>query len=184
MTKSYGQNQAAGNLNVVVVGWNDTTSTITAVTDTAGNTYSLAAPVTRGSGISQAIYHAKNIVGGANSVTATFNQPAVYVDLRVAEYSGVDRVAPLDGAASTAGNAATATSGSLTTTARGLVIGAGTTTGAFSAAGAGYTLRIITSPDLDILEDRTTTAGGSYAATAPQSGSYVMQAVGFKAAVP
>ena len=106
----------------------------------------------------------------------------MYVDLRVAEYSGVDRVAPLDGAASAAGSASTASSGNVTTSTKGLVVGAGTTTGRFTAAGSGFTLRIITSPDLDILEDRTTTAGGSYSATAPQIGSYVMQAVGFKAA--
>ena len=30
--------------NVVVVGWNDTTSNVTSVTDSAGNTYQLAAP--------------------------------------------------------------------------------------------------------------------------------------------
>ncbi len=184
VTRSYLQNQAGGDLNVVVVGWNDTTSTITGVTDSAGNTYALAVPVARGSGISQAMYYAKNIAGGANTVTVTFNQPAAYVDLRVAEYSGVDRVSPLDGSASMAGNTATASSGNLATTARGLVIGAGTTTGGFSSAGAGFTSRIITNPDLDILEDQVTTVAGTYSATAPQGGNYVMQAVGFKAAAP
>ena len=37
--------QTAGNLNVVVVGWNDTASNVTSVTDSAGNTYELAAPM-------------------------------------------------------------------------------------------------------------------------------------------
>ena len=184
VTRSYLQNQTGGDLNVVVVGWNDTTSTITGVTDSAGNSYALAVPLARGSGISQAMYYAKNIAGGANTVTVTFNQPAAYVDLRVAEYGGVDRVSPLDGSASMAGNTATASSGNLATTARGLVVGAGTTTGGFSSAGAGFTSRIITNPDLDILEDQVTTVAGTYSATAPQGGNYVMQAVGFKAATP
>src|SRR5437899_63569 len=34
--------QTAGNLNVVVVGWNDTTATVSAVTDSAGNPHTLA----------------------------------------------------------------------------------------------------------------------------------------------
>ena len=34
--------QTAGNLNVVVVGWNDTTATLNTVTDKTGNTYQLA----------------------------------------------------------------------------------------------------------------------------------------------
>jgi hypothetical protein len=184
VTTSYPQSQIAGDLDVVVVGWNDTTSTITGITDTAGNTYVMAAPLTRGAGVSQAIYYARNIAAGGNSVTVTFNQAAAYVDVRVAEYRGVDRTAPLDGVAAASGTGATASSGNLTTTARGFVIGAGTTTGGFTAASSGFTARIITMPDLDILEDRTTTAGGGYSATAAQSGAYVFQAVGFKAAAP
>lgn len=42
--------QDAGDLNVVAIGFDDSTSTITSVTDTAGNVYQLAAPLTRGSG--------------------------------------------------------------------------------------------------------------------------------------
>src|SRR5262245_2397637 len=34
--------QAAGNLNVVVVGWNDATATVSSVTDSAGNAYMVA----------------------------------------------------------------------------------------------------------------------------------------------
>jgi len=71
----------------------------------------------------------------------------------------------------------------LTSTAHELVIGAGTTVGGFSAAGSGFTTRVITSPDLDIAEDRFVTAAGSYSATASLSGSaaWVMQVATFKA---
>jgi hypothetical protein len=43
--------------------------------------------------------------------------------------------------------------------------------GGFSAAGGGFSTRIITSPDLDIAEDRFVTATGSYSATASHNGS-------------
>jgi hypothetical protein len=41
---------------------------------------------------------------------------------------------------------------------------------------------VITQPDADILEDQIVSATGAYAATAPGSGSWVMQLVAFKGA--
>jgi hypothetical protein len=52
----------------------------------------------------------------------------------------------------------------------------------FTGPGTGFTTRIITSPDDDIAEDRTVTSAGAYAATAPQTGRWVMQMVTFKGA--
>ena len=43
--------QTAGNLNVVVVGWNDTTSTVTSVMDSRGNSYTLAIGTDDGDGV-------------------------------------------------------------------------------------------------------------------------------------
>ena len=42
VTVTYKAAQGAGDLNVVVVGWNDSTATVTSVTDTKGNVYTLA----------------------------------------------------------------------------------------------------------------------------------------------
>ena len=116
----------------------------------------------RSSGISQAIYYAKNIkasAAGANTVTVTFNASTAFVDLRITEYSGLDKVNPLDVSQSASGTAATANSGAVTTTAANeLLFAAGTTTGSFSGAGTGFTNRIITSPDADNVEDRLVTA--------------------------
>ena len=64
--------QTAGNLNVVVVGWNDTQAAVLSVSDTAGNVYTRAIGPTLGSGLSQSIYYAKNIAAataGSNHVT-------------------------------------------------------------------------------------------------------------------
>ena len=184
---AYTSAQVAGDTNILVIGWNNATSNITSVTDTAGNIYQLAVPTVRGSGISQAIYYAKNIksaAAGTNTVTVTFNTATQYVDLRALEYSGLDLANPFDVGASASGTSNSANSGAVTTTAaHELIIGAGTTAGGFSAAGSGFTTRVITSPDGDIAEDRFVTATGSYSATASLSGSaaWVMQVATFKA---
>src|SRR5215469_13415060 len=104
--------QTAGNMNVVAVGWNDTTATVQSVKDSAGNTYGLAIGPTSGSALQQSIYYAPNITGGNNTVTVTFSQAAVNPDIRVLEYSGVSAV---DVSAGASGNSATASSGAATT---------------------------------------------------------------------
>src|SRR6266576_6113925 len=78
--------QTAGNLNIVTVGWNDTRAAVNSVVDSRGNSYILAVGPTVGSALTQSIYYAKNIAGGSNTVTVTFNQSAAYPDVRVLEY--------------------------------------------------------------------------------------------------
>jgi hypothetical protein len=117
---SYVAGQTAGNLNIVVVGWNDTTSSVTSVSDNRGNSYAQAGSTITGSGLRQAIYFAKNIAAGSNAVTVTFNQAAAAVDLRILEYSGLDTTNPLDVTAGTFGtslnpNSSAANSGSTST---------------------------------------------------------------------
>ena len=185
---TYTSAQVAGDTNILAIGWNNTTSNITSVTDSAGNTYQLAVPTARGSGISQAIYYANNIkaaAAGTNTVTVTFSTSTPFVDIRALEYSGLDPVNPFDVGTSASGTGTSANSGTVTTTAAGaLIFGAGITTGGFSAAGANFVNRIITTPDLDIAEDRLVTTTGSYSATASLGGSaaWVMQVATFRAA--
>ena len=108
---TFGVAQTAGNLNIVVVGWNDITSTVTSVTDSLGNTYTQAGTHDHGSSARQAIYYAKNILAGSNTVTVTFNQAARFVDVRILEYSGLDTTNPLDVTASAAGSSVSPNSG-------------------------------------------------------------------------
>jgi fibronectin type 3 domain-containing protein len=187
---AYPSAQLAGDLNVVVVGWNDATAQVTSVSDSKGNSYALAVgPTVLPGTLSQSIYYAKAItsaVAGANTVTVTFNVPAQYVDLRIAEYSGVDTTAPLDVTAVGTGNSATAATANATTTGATDLLVAGTMVTTWnSGAGAGYTLRFITMPDSDLLEDRVVTTPGVYAATAPlgSAGGWVIQMAAFRAAV-
>jgi hypothetical protein len=187
VTVPYLKAQGAGDLNVVAVGFDDATSTITSVTDSAGNVYQIAAPLTRGSGMSQAIYYAKNIkpsAAGANVVTIQFSNAVSYPDPRIAEYSALDTVSPLDTSASAAGTGTTASSGNLTTSAANEVIfGAGYTTSAFSGGTNGFTSRIITPTDADIAGDELAGTPGTYSAAASESnGTWVMQAAAFRRA--
>jgi RHS repeat-associated protein len=187
-TVAYTSAQTAGDVNVVVVGWSDTTAKVQSVTDSAGNSYTLAVgPLGVSNKQSQVIYYAKNIVASAanaNVVTVLWTSIASAPDVRIAEYKGLDPSSALDVVAQQTGNSATANSGSVTTTnAKDLLVGAGTVAQVLTGAGTGYTSRIITS-DGDDLEDRTVTQTGSYSATAPQSPAdvWVMQMVAFKVA--
>jgi glucose/arabinose dehydrogenase/PKD repeat protein len=183
---TYPGSQAAGNANIVAIGWNDTTSTIVSVTDSAGNTYQLAAPIARGPGVSQAIYDAPNIksaAAGTNKVTVVFSNPVPYADVRITEYSGLDASSPLDKTASAAGTSTSASSGNVTTGyATELIFGAGMTTGGFTGSPTGFTTRLITIPDADIVNDRIVSTVGANAALANVSGGWVMQVATFRAA--
>ena len=190
VTLPYSAAQVGGDLNVIVVGWNDATAQIRSLTDSKGNLYQLAAAPTVLTGsapFSQAIYYAKNIssaLAGANSVTVTFNVAAAAPDIRILEYNGLDPLNPLDVSAAATGNSASSNSGTvLTTNANDLLVGANMVWTGTTGPGSGFVQRMITSPDGDIVEDRVVTATGSYSASAPlQSAPWLMQMVAFRAA--
>ncbi len=189
VTVPFTGSQTAGNLNVVIVGWNDATAQISSVTDTNQNVYQIAVGRTVGSGISQAIYYAKNIAAanaGANVVKVTFASAASYPDVRISEYRWADRNNPVDVTAASSGNSALSGTGSVTTTyATDLLVGANTVATRTINAGANFARRLITVQDGDIVEDRLV-APGSYSANAPLSGAgpWVMQLVAFRAGPP
>src|SRR5882724_5318281 len=179
--------QSAGNLSVVVVGWNDTTARVVSVTDTKGNAYQLAVgPTTVAGALTQSIQYAKNIAAaaaGANTVKVSFTVAAKYPDIRILEYGGMDSLSPVDVTASATGTTATSsTPPAVTTNASDLLFAANTVATWTTGAGAGWTNRVITSPDGDIAEDRIVSTAGSYSATAPLGGAgpWVMQMVAFK----
>lgn len=183
---TYALAQSTGDTNIVAIGWNDVTASISSVVDSAGNVYQQALATYRGSGMSQAIYFAPNIAAapaGSNQVSVTFNQPAVYVDLRVTEYARVRHVNPFDGGTSASGNSVNASTGSVSAPAASeLLFAAGMTGVMFDSAGPGFTSRVITSPDGDIVQDEITPAAGSYSASAPLSGgTWLLQLVAFRA---
>ena len=182
LATAYPSAQTAGNLNIVVVGWNDTASAVSSVTDSRGNTYTRAIGPTAGTALTQSIYYAKNIAAGSNTVTVTFNKAAAYPDVRVLEYSGADKANPLDVTAAAVGTGLAANSGSASTTSLNeLIFGAGMTFDAYNAPGSGFTNRVITNFG-DIAEDATVTSTGLYGATASlcASAPWVMQMAAFR----
>ncbi len=187
VTVTYSAAQTAGDTNIVAIGWNSASSSVSSVTDSEGNSYQAAVPLLAGSSLSQIIYYAANIKAagaGRNVVTVEFSASVPYADIRALEYSGLATASPFDAGASASGNSATANSGSVrTTNANDLIFGAGMTETTFQAAGAGFTNRVITAQDGDIAEDEMVSTTGSYAATAPlMAGEWLMQIAAFKAA--
>ena len=167
--------QVAGDLNVIVVGWNDTTATVTGVTDSRGNTYTLAVGPTVLSGVaSQSIYYAKNIqaaAAGANTVTVAFSRAASFPDIRIAEYSGADPSNPVDVTAAAPATAQPATADRRRRPTQRICSLVPIWCRPRHGAGDQFHHRLLTNPDGDIAEDRMVTSTGSYSATAPVSPS-------------
>ena len=189
VTVTFTAAQAAGDLNVVFAAWTDSVTTVSAVTDSAGNVYVPGlAPTTLAGTATEVAYYAKNIVAaaaGSNTVTIRFNGMAPSPDVRIAEYSGLDTVNPLDVAAGMAGIGTLATSGSLLTTAPAdLVVSGNFAQWLSTDAGPGETLRLLT-PASDVLEDEIAYAPGYQVETVSLQvmlGWYVMQAMAFRVA--
>jgi hypothetical protein len=142
-------NVTAGDLIVVSVsGWPNLPAS-TAVTDSQGNTYSIAGTVLVSQGAYSAIYYAKNVKTGATSVTVRTVRSGGQISMAVAEFSGIDTVFPLDKTAGTVGSGNTPSSGIMTPSQVGeLVIGSGTHNGnTVTNAGSGFTMLAIPTED-------------------------------------
>jgi hypothetical protein len=177
--------QIEGHLNVAVVGWNDTMSHVVNVSDDSNNTYATAmGPTTSDTLLSQAIFYAKNIRASAsNVVTAMFDRPARFVDVRVLEYAGLDLDSPFDVGTGSGGRGLLADSGAITISkAPELIFVAGNTTDGFATDGASFAIRVVTIPDGDIAGDRVESTNGTYSITASvRSNAYwVLQVAAFR----
>lgn len=189
VTLAYSSAQIAGDLNVVVVGWYPGAGVhVNAVSDSSNNAYLLAVGPTSNGYATESIYYAKSIAGsaaGANKVTVSFSGAVPEADIRLAEYSGLDPVNPLDVTAAATGSSTALNSGSVTTgTANELLVGADMIYSSYAAAGAGYTARVVSAPNGDLLEDRVVNVAGSYSASSTQAsaGWWLMQLATFRMA--
>lgn len=191
---AYIQAQTAGNMNVVIISWNDASRSLVSVSDDAGNTYAVAAPTatytSAGVSLRQAIYYAKNIAAHAagNTVHVTWDGTPSAPRIYALEFSGLDQSDPLDVYASGSGTVAGATPVATGTAATGtpveLLVGAGLTTYQYQAAGANYNLAAdLTSGSL--VEYASTTATGTYVANATTDShaqNWLLQLATFRAA--
>lgn len=168
---TFDSNVTAGNLIPVAL-YTDGDLTLDSVADNLGNTYT--AVLTKVGGTSGAPFawslYAKNINGGACTITATFSGSGFH-EIFAHEVSGADTSAPLDKSASneqnspgTGPNAVTSTA--VTTTADGEYIfgfATGTQNNTVST-GTGFTGRL-TAFATSCTEDKIQTSAGSIAAT-------------------
>ena len=125
------QNQRQGDLIVVVISiFNDSTHTISSVSDSIGNSYQVGCAYSlQSTTVAQAIYYANNVKfapGYANKVSVVFTGQPTKATVFLETYSGCDvSAAPTDGTNSATGNGSNPTSGWITTSNPGdLVIGA------------------------------------------------------------
>jgi hypothetical protein len=136
------------------------TSQTVGVTDSAGNLYTDAVAQVQTSDAHQVhIFYAKNIRGGANTVTANFSSTNNHPWLAIFEYSGLSTTSPLDRTSSAQGSGtAVSTGATAQTRASGELLFSGLGLSSSSTvtitAGSGY-----------VVEQSDPTSPGSRAAT-------------------
>src|SRR5262249_44601478 len=123
------------------------------------------------------VYYAKNIRGGAYTVTLNLSGTSRYLEVYLTEYAGVDPVNPIDGEAGASGAAGAVSSGSGTTAGGNIIHGFCMSDGACTVGG-GFTARSTYVNNLT--EDRTADTPGSYAATGLANNGWSMQLVALK----
>ena len=111
----FNSNNTAGNLIVAFVRMSTTWESVT-VTDSAGNVYTDAASQLQTVDDHQVhVFYAKNVAGGANTVTARFSSTNNHPWLAIFEYAGLNKTNPLDQTGHAQGAGTPTNSGSITT---------------------------------------------------------------------
>ena len=170
LSQAFPANNTAGNLIVVFVRASTTGQTVT-VSDTAGNTYTLAVSQTQTSDSHQIrIFYATSATSGLNTVTATFSATNNHPWLAVFEYTGVsalDQTAHAQGSGSSPNTGLTATTASNSE----LVfagLGVPNASTATATAGTGFQLLLQDAPpntSRAATEGQITAVSGQYAGT-------------------
>ena len=141
------------------------------VTDSAGNSYIDAVSQMQSSDGSQIhLFYAKNIVGGANTVTATFSSTNNHPWLAIYEIAGLSSTNPLDVTAHAQNNSASPAAPIATNTAPEFV---------FAATGlpASYTGTVTSYKDLqDTGTSRAATESGQLNSPGTYAGSFTLSA--------
>ena len=179
--------QVDGDLNVVFIGWRGTDAEVVSVTDTSGNAYRRVGAIADAGVATQTVYYAHRIAHAfahSNRVSVHFSTAVTAADLRIAEYHGIDLLAPLEQVFAAAGTGALASTQAASTTHAHDLLVLGVYAGSeVLSAGPYYTQRLL-DEDSQILADRTEVPPGTHQATAPLSHStwYLAQAVAFREA--
>jgi len=162
----FGTNNTAGNLIIAFVRMSNPSQTV-AVSDRTGNIYADAVAQTQTTDGHQIhVFYAKNILSGANTVTASFSGSNNNPWLAIYEYSGLSTTNPLDQTAKAQGSGTAVSTTSITSSANELVFAAAGFPSGYSGtvtAGAPFALQ---------LQDTATSRSATEAAFATSSGSF------------
>ncbi|HTL38008.1 MAG TPA: hypothetical protein VL326_32980 [Kofleriaceae bacterium] len=162
--------QVSGDLNVVFISWLPSGASVTGVVDQLGNQYSILAPETSSSNLSQVAYYAENIQAGANRLTVTFNSIVANVNIRVLEYGDMAQAgSKLSSHVNTGSSAAISLSANFTTTVPVIAVAGIATLASGLTPGPSYVERI--DQTYGYAMDREIIASGTYPATATQAGT-------------
>ncbi|HXJ06002.1 MAG TPA: fibronectin type III domain-containing protein [Candidatus Acidoferrum sp.] len=175
-----------GDLLVVALKWGDQNISVASVTDSRNNTYTSAVGPTNWSGTAKRaqIFYAKNIIGTGAPITITATLTGSSTSsfyIYQLEYANADINAPLDATAAAIGTATSVSSGPATISfANELVFGFSIADSVGINPGPGFTAESTFQGNL--VEDRSVTTPGSYAATGTATGvsNWFMQMATFK----
>ena len=174
---AFTSNTTAGDL--ILVGSDFSSGSISSVTDTQGNTFTqVGSALHNPNGHYAVLFYAANIKGGADTVTAKISASASFLQVYLTEYSGVATSSPLDVQAGAVGTGSTVSSGSATTTVADDLIFGYMDSGGTGSTGSGFTQRSGFSGN--VIEDEIAGAAGSYAATGTSTSDWTMQMAALK----
>jgi hypothetical protein len=180
LSLAFPANTLAGDLLLVAFDYKDGV-TPSSVTDSQGNAFtSVRSPLTTPAGAVSNVYYAKNIKGGADTVTVTLSATSSYLEVYLSEYSGINPTSPIDAEAGASGTAGAVSSGAATTTVTGDIIYGFCVADWACTAGSGFTARSTLNSNL--VEDMTAGSPGQYAATGTANNGWSMLMVALKAA--
>jgi Domain of unknown function (DUF1929)/PKD domain len=180
LSLSFLKSTVAGDLIFVAFDY-DTSSTPSSVTDSQNNVFTpVGNQLTSPGGTRSRVYYAKNIKGGADTVTVNLTANSGWIELYLTEYSGVDQTNPIDAQAGASGNAGAVSSGFATTTVAGDVIYGYCVGDSTCTVGSAFAARSTFNNNL--IEDMTAGNPGSYAATGTANNGWTMQMVALKKA--
>jgi hypothetical protein len=166
---TWGSNTTSKNLIVVGLSLITSSQSVSSISDSQGNTYTLVDVGDTGGGARAELWYAKNITGGTTpTITATISG-SVNVAAFAREYSGIDSTSPLDQHAAASNISTSISAGPITTTYGGETLVA--VTSVFSSiptvsAGPGYgNLATLTQSGQVGIEDGSASSPGSYSGT-------------------
>ena len=180
LSLSFPANTVAGDIVLVAFDF-DLNSVPSSVTDSQGNVfYPVGNQLTTPGGSRSRVYYAKNIKGGADTVTVNLSANSGWIELYLSEYKGVDQMNPIDAQAGASGKAGSVSSGNATTTMTGDVIYAYCVGDWVCTAGSGFAAHSTLNGNL--IEDKLAGTAGTYVATGSANNGWSIQMVALKPA--